>query len=232
MRALMIGLVLLFALPSFADSTRCDCAAENQLGICRATVKKNGNQINITSSSNQCSWVMWTSDGDPRNTIVLDGEDVQAWLGTKTDPDLKITSCVVCKDRVFAQTPTTSQPPGFPAEPGQISAPEKPGASFEGLWTGYTDGPFGAKKQQQAEFQIRFSGTGRASGHYINLQGPVRGEITNGTFSGENLRLTTTYKDGASTEWTLTLMSDGTLKGKWKQQGMFRGNVVLQKQGS
>jgi len=109
-----------------ADSSRCNCS--QIVGTCRATIQFRTNRILIESSRLECSKVTWYTNGQPRTSIVLDGEENIEWLGS-TPPSIEIQSCEVCVDRsnpydrdtAFSGSATQATlvaipPPEYPAE--------------------------------------------------------------------------------------------------------------------
>ena len=114
------------SVPVLADSSRCNCS--QVVGTCRATIQFRSNRILIESSRLECSKVTWYTNGQPRTSIVLDGEENIEWLGS-TPPSIEIQSCEVCVDRsnpydrdtAFSGSATQATlvaipPPAYPAE--------------------------------------------------------------------------------------------------------------------
>jgi len=73
----------------------CDCT--RQVGTCRAAVTFQDGQLNVTSSSRQCSLVVFQVNGDSRTSTVMDGKATEQWLGDDITR-LGVTSCSVCAD--------------------------------------------------------------------------------------------------------------------------------------
>jgi hypothetical protein len=81
--------------PSIDLNQSCDCA--KRVGSCKATVTFKNGELNIKSSSQRCSLVVFRVNGDPRTSIVVNGTATEQWLGDGIDR-LAVSSCVVCAD--------------------------------------------------------------------------------------------------------------------------------------
>ena len=83
------------AAPDAPSADACDCT--RQVGTCRAAVIFKDRQLNVTSSSRQCSLVVFQVNGDSRTSTVMDGKATEQWLGDDITR-LGVTSCSVCAD--------------------------------------------------------------------------------------------------------------------------------------
>jgi hypothetical protein len=84
-----------YAAPDAPSADACDCT--RQVGTCRATVAFKDGQLNVASSSRQCSLVVFQVNGDSRTSTVVGGKATEQWLGDEITR-LGVTSCSVCAD--------------------------------------------------------------------------------------------------------------------------------------
>lgn len=87
---------------------RCDCS--KVAGQCSAEVTLAGGLVTVTSDNDACSWVSYLIEGQPFATLVIGGEDRQAWPGLPLEsPRIGVQQCVVCADgSAAAATPDTA----------------------------------------------------------------------------------------------------------------------------
>lgn len=96
-RVVMLMLMAPFAVSVSADP-RCDCSPSKRGETCTSEISQTGNWITLTSTSKQCSQVIWYADGESRTTTILNGRETEEWLGSGK-PQLEVESCQVCFDR-------------------------------------------------------------------------------------------------------------------------------------
>jgi len=91
-------LFFLFTALTAQSKTRCQCTYKDWVGDCKAKVEFKGNWFKVISDTQQCSRVDWYIGEDPQLTIVVDGAEMEEWLGQAKSPQLVIQSCKICKD--------------------------------------------------------------------------------------------------------------------------------------
>ena len=104
--------------------TRCRCSSSEWVGKCTATISQERNWITVKTTTPRCARVDWYADEHPRVTIVMDGSDIEEWLGPTPRPRLSITDCNVCLD---AKIPRDTAPGA-----GSPVASDEPISSKEG----------------------------------------------------------------------------------------------------
>ena len=93
--------VLTLAATAVSAQSRCDCS--RIVDACTATGSFEGDAFVFRSSTPQCSQVFWHFDEQPRLTVVLDGEEREAYGGSAPNPRVVISDCRVCADRAWQQ---------------------------------------------------------------------------------------------------------------------------------
>jgi len=83
------------AAPDAPSADACDCT--KRIGSCRATVTFKDGALNITSSSRQCSLVVFQVNDDSRTSTVVNGKATEQWFADEITR-LGVTSCSVCAD--------------------------------------------------------------------------------------------------------------------------------------
>lgn len=103
-----------------AASWPCDCDNDPK-PACNATVTLEGDWYEVTSSSQACSLVEWTADGEPARLNVRFGEGHVHHLGPSRPLNIEVQSCRVCWDERFNPKP---EPEPKPEEPEPSSDDE------------------------------------------------------------------------------------------------------------
>jgi len=93
LKTLLTFVVSLIA--THAAATPCDCSRTE--GSCQATSSYQNGSLLIRSNTTQCSFVVYTINGNPTISTVIDGEADSGWIGAGI-PNVTIRSCDVCKD--------------------------------------------------------------------------------------------------------------------------------------
>lgn len=110
---LSIASILFISSVTFSQTTgeqaQCDCSVVR--GQCRAQVVKEDDFIVVRSNNQMCSRVTWFADDNPFTTVVVDGREVEEWLGQSGDPFLSVADCEVCMTSMVAGAETPPEPP-------------------------------------------------------------------------------------------------------------------------
>lgn len=81
------------ATTEIAVQTTAPCDSSSVIGQCRATITKDGNWAQITSSTDQCSIVDWYLGAQPQTTVIRGGlENVELLLGSAKE-DVRVANC-------------------------------------------------------------------------------------------------------------------------------------------
>ncbi|MCB1870176.1 MAG: hypothetical protein KDI43_17075 [Gammaproteobacteria bacterium] len=97
-------LILLLAASAGQGKERCQCTHKDWVGDCKATVEFKGNWFKVISDTRQCSRVDWYIGEDPKQTIVIDGAEMEEWPGQAEPPQLIVQSCKICKDANYSDS--------------------------------------------------------------------------------------------------------------------------------
>jgi hypothetical protein len=92
---LLIAL-LLPVKPASAD--RCDCSSNGWISGCSATIRRDGDGVQITSSSPQCSRVDWHLGQSPQVSVFRGGKEWEFVPPQLSTSPISVESCRVCKD--------------------------------------------------------------------------------------------------------------------------------------
>lgn len=141
--------------------TRCRCSSSEWVGKCMATISQERNWITLKTNTPQCARVDWYADEHPRLTIVIDGTDIEEWLGPTPRPRLTITDCNICLDAELSR----GDAPGAKGPTGTADP-------IVGRWDCITRGrsPFG---DGTSEWWITFAAQGE--GVYVGAAQDPRG---------------------------------------------------------
>lgn len=93
----VFSLVFLLGALSHAQG-RCDCSQVERSAACEASVQHRQSVVAVSSTSPACSMVVWTADGQPNVSLVMDGLTIADWYGSSA-PDIRVESCEICRDR-------------------------------------------------------------------------------------------------------------------------------------
>lgn len=106
------------------------CDSSKVVRACRGTVSVQDGSIEVSSDDMRCSRVIWYADEHPNTTVVTDGRDRSAWLGSKPPRQVRVASCDVLIDRSFPTSLQTSE------DGGSTKAPRSggPGSSADCEW--------------------------------------------------------------------------------------------------
>ncbi len=91
----ILGMATAHVALSEEDISRCDCS--QVMSQCSANIGLSGDLVVIRSDVPQCSQIMWYAGNLPHVTTVLGGLVQQKWPDEWV-PELKVQSCLVCKD--------------------------------------------------------------------------------------------------------------------------------------
>ena len=140
-----------------AQDLRCDCTSV--VDTCSAEVAARGSFLEVKSNKAQCSRVDYFVDGQPFVSVVVDGEDRQAWPARTTSPKILVQSCQVCRENSPTAARRPAPRPDAPApaadggekklEPLLAAEPEYPAAARERGVQGHVD----------VEFTVNAAGT-------------------------------------------------------------------------
>ena len=103
----IIFMLWLNIFPSQVHAWRCDCSKNE--GPCEATISRNGNWLNIGSSSPKCSFVVYYIDGEPKTDTVLDGNDKVELMTTNQNPTITKGPCHICSDKNYSAKKETNK---------------------------------------------------------------------------------------------------------------------------
>lgn len=78
---------------AYGDDGSCNCSIKK--GSCSATASFSTNSVLVKSSSNQCSQIIYSLNGDPGSITIKGGQGSIEWLG-QSRPSVSIDSCSIC----------------------------------------------------------------------------------------------------------------------------------------
>ena len=200
--------ILFYAFPTHANPlTRCECSAENWVGICTASVELKDKWVTVLSSSKQCSRVDWYADSTPQVSIVTDGAEVESWIGQQIPKKITVDSCNICKDH---SNPT-------PEEATNLLRVDKGQHACVGKWSGSSKNWFSTENVQ---FSI-LNNNGSLTGTYTGINGttPISGKFND----NESCSFKPNVSGGGLFEFRVT---DGDrAEFKWKGMGGGKGTA-------
>lgn len=79
-----------------AQASRCDC--NQNMGSCIANVSVSGKWLKLRSSSEACSKIDYSINGDPKTRTITGGEETDEWLGRTPVKEISVDGCQICFD--------------------------------------------------------------------------------------------------------------------------------------
>lgn len=79
-----------------AQASRCDC--NQNMGSCIANVSVSGKWLKLRSSSEACSKIDYSINGDPKTRTITGGEETDEWLGRSPVKAISVDGCHICFD--------------------------------------------------------------------------------------------------------------------------------------
>lgn len=92
----MVALIVASLAAGHAAATPCDCS--QKAGSCVAKSSYQNGRILIHSDTSRCSFVVYTINGNPTTSTVVDGTADSGWIGSAR-PQVNLRTCELCKDR-------------------------------------------------------------------------------------------------------------------------------------
>lgn len=108
-RRFIFGITIVFSTAAYGQSN-CQCDPAAWEGSCEAEIIVAGDSALISTDTKQCAKVDWYLNGDPRISVVADGEIVEPILVRHRTVKLSIQSCKICDADKAGSSPTSEAP--------------------------------------------------------------------------------------------------------------------------